>query len=133
AAERVEQANVLERRRAAVHHGRALRDALEHEAQRIATVGGVDELDAAAGERGLELLDHSSRSTGLPPRNRFDQSLSHLSPSLSAIAGSMISCGNLLSGVSTAKLEGTRFTALKNSCPSRKRRITDKSSAAGGR
>src|SRR6266852_6056493 len=98
----------------------------------------MDELDAATGERRLERVDHlighySSRSTGLPPRKRFDQSLSHLSPSSSASAGSMISCGNLFSGVSTAKLEGTRLTALKNSCPSRESRNSVKSSAACGR
>ena len=45
----------------------------------------------------------------------------------------MISCGNLLSGVSTARLDGTRFTLLKNSWPSRDSRNSVKRSAACGR
>src|SRR5436190_15613035 len=132
-AQRVEQAHVFQGVRAAVHHARALRDSLEHAGKRIAPVRRVDELDAAAGDRNTQFVDHSSFSTGLPPRKRFDQSLSHLSPSSSAIAGSMISCGNWLSGVSTWGLEGTRFTALKNSCPSRDSRNSVKRSAACGR
>src|SRR5258706_8240176 len=133
-AQGIEHSDLLQRRGATVHHARSQRDALKDEAQRLATIGGVHQLNAAARERCLELMNHySSRSTGLPPRNRFDQSLSHFSPSSSAIAGSMISWGNLLSGVSTARLEGTRLTALKNSCPSRDSRNSVNSSAAYGR
>src|SRR5258708_7922670 len=74
----------------------------------------------------------SSRFTSLPPRNRLDQRLLHLSHSSRAMAGSMSSYLNLLSGLSTARLEGTRLRALMISWPSAERMKSAKRSAACG-
>src|SRR5258708_13963416 len=74
----------------------------------------------------------SSRFTSLPPRNRLDQRLLHLSHSSRAMAGSMSSYLNLLSGLSTARLEGTRLRALMISWPSAERMKPAKRSAACG-
>src|SRR5207237_1909621 len=46
AAERIEEPNFLQRRRAAVHDARIARNALEDQAQRFAAVGGVNQRDA---------------------------------------------------------------------------------------
>src|SRR2546422_8181361 len=59
--------------------------------------------------------------------------LSHFSPSSRASAGSIIWCGNLFNGLSTARLAGTRFTPFSTSCPSLDSTNSVNSSAACGR
>src|SRR6266704_2651846 len=147
--QRVEKADLLERRRAAVHHRRAGRDAREQKGEGGRAVRAILEGDAAPRELVLERGDrpghalvpggrpdgrvHQSPSfTARPPRKRLEKSLSHLSPSSSASSGSTISYLNLLSGLSTSLLVGTRFPAFRISWPSFESTNSVKSSAACG-
>src|SRR2546428_358000 len=147
--ERVEKPDLLERRRAAVHHRRAGRDAREQVGGGGCAVRAVREVDAAPPElvlepsdllrhapvpdRGLDARVHQSPSfTALPPRKRSEKSLSHFSPSSSASTGSTISYLNLLSGLSTSLLVGTRFPPFRISCPSFESTNSVKRSAACG-
>src|SRR5258708_5461946 len=77
------------------------------------------ELEAArAAAHDDEARRHQSAFfASLPPRKRDDQRALHLSHSSSAIAGSMRRYWNLLSGLSTERLEGTRLCALMISWP----------------
>src|SRR6266705_1107217 len=131
----VEKADLLERGRAAVHHRRAGGDAREQKGDRGRAVRAVREIDAAPRELVLQAghrpghgpvqggsldarVHHSPSFTARPPRKRFEKSPSHLSPSSSASSGSTISYLNLLSGLSTSLLVGTRFPAFRISWPS---------------
>src|SRR5204863_21898 len=67
-----------------------------------------------------------------PLRKRSDQSFSQRSASSSVITGSIISKGNLLRCVSTARLEGTRLRSFRIVWPSRESMKSAKSSAAFG-
>src|SRR5438477_141908 len=133
--------------RAAVHHRRAGRDARERKGDRGRAVGSVREVDAATRELALQAGDrlghapvqggrldgrlHQSPSfTARPPRKRFEKSASHLSPSSSASTGSTISYLNLLSGLSTSRLVGTRFPLFRISWPSFESTNSVNSSAA---
>src|SRR5258708_34214528 len=69
--------------------------------------------------RRLDARVHQSPSfTARPPRKRLEKSPSHLSPSSSASTGSTISYLNLLGGLSTSLLVGTRFPLFSISWPS---------------
>src|SRR5712692_1720491 len=147
--ERGKKADLLERRGSPVHHRRARRDARKKIGERRCAVGAIHRIDAAPLELVLEPGDrlrhalvpggrldarvHQSPSfTASPPRKRFEKSLSHLSPSSSASIGSMISYLNLLSGLSTSLLVGTRFPLFRISCPSFESTNSVRSSAACG-
>src|SRR5205807_8803569 len=67
-----------------------------------------------------------------PLRKRSDQSFSQRSASSSVITGSIISKGNLLRWVSTARLEGTRLRSFRIVWPSRESMKSAKRSAACG-
>src|SRR5206468_1566330 len=67
-----------------------------------------------------------------PLRKRSDQSFSQRSASSSVITGSIISKGNLLRCVSTARLEGTRLRSFRIVWPSRESMKSAKRSAACG-
>src|SRR5260221_1681773 len=127
--QRFEESDLLERRRAAVHHRRARRDSREQVGDGRRAVGAIDKIDIAPLElvlepgdrlghalvpgRRLDVHVHQSPSfTGFPPRKRSEKSFSHLSPSSSASTGSIISYLTLLSGLATPMLVGTRFTLL---------------------
>src|SRR5204863_6993094 len=133
--ERLEKSDLLESGRAAVHHRRAGRDAREEESYGRRAVRAVREVDAAPRELALQAghrlrhapvqggrldarLHQSPSFTARPPRKMFEKSPSHLSPSSSASSGSTISYLNLLSGLSTRRLVGTRFPLFRISWPS---------------
>src|SRR5258708_15684897 len=81
----------------------------------------------------LDARVHQSPSfTAGPPRKRLEKSPSHLSPSSSASTGSTISYLNLLSGLSTSLLVGTRFPLFRISWPSFESTNSVKSRAACG-
>src|SRR5712691_3457884 len=147
--ERVEKPDLLERRRAAVHHRHARRDAREQKGEGGRAVRAIREVDAAPPELALQAghrlghalvpdrrldgrVHHSPSFTARPPRKRFEKSLSHLSPSSSASSGSTISYLNLLSGLSTSLLVGTRFPLFRISWPSFESTNSAKRSAACG-
>src|SRR5689334_1268404 len=108
----------------------AYRRALQRPCGRVLDAIAVDHADAVAGES--RHPHQSDLCTAAPPRNSPDQMRDHLSHSSSAMAGSMRRYWNLLRGLSTARLAGTRLCALMISWPSRDRTKSASSRAASG-